>query len=127
MKPAALLLVVLMLGCATEEKYRAKVASWMNADAVTLLRTWGRPSSHYELPSGNTVVVYSFERRSEIPLVPLSSTTTTRRSGNSLVSTTTQSGGSTVEVYTFCITEFEITPPGKVVFWRVQGNACRSE
>ena len=105
-----LFIVFILTSCATTAKYTEKVKSWENHDINDLITSWGPPSNVYTMPNGNRMYTWLFV-------------------SNSLV--TTQYNYwldrlETRQVQYWCKTTFTADKSGRIIYWRWNGNACRS-
>lgn len=128
------LIILFCCGCATTEKYEAKLRLWMGRDISDLIASWGYPSNSFKLPNGNTVYQYDYQRSHTTPITykvvsnhntqnyvvnnPSYGTYTT---GNTKIY---QTGGKTFNYW--CKTFFEVNKSNIIVNWRWEGNSCRS-
>ena len=121
------LLLVTAVGCATQENYQKIVESWMNYDVYKLMRSWGAPTSTFQMPNGNTLLVYESRGSFTTPTAITPERSSGYFVGSHYSSTTTPStviGGDPIPLT--CRTEFEAEPSGKLVRWQFQGNTCRA-
>jgi len=91
-----LILTMLLMGCATTEKYEAKLNVWVGRNINDLTNAWGYPQSSFKAPDGNMVYVYG--RQINV-----------------------SNYGSFV-----CTAYFEVDNKNIVVKWRHEGNDCNS-
>src|SRR5579859_4206971 len=115
MKIKAALLCLLLAGCATTEKYEAKLNSWVGADMNALVNSWGYPSSSFSAPDGNTVYVYD-SRGSYTTPTSYQTTYQANTLTGGVDATTVQRGGQTFNYW--CTTYFEVDAEKKIVSWR---------
>lgn len=54
-----ILLVILLFGCATPEKYDQKLAGLIGTSEASLLASWGKPSAKKILSNGAEVITYT--------------------------------------------------------------------
>lgn len=92
-------LVLLIAGCATEEKYQAVLNTWMGSTKSNLVNTWGVPSSSYKVDEHEELIAY-----------------------NRSVSGFNQYGSYNY----YCTTTFTIRDD-EVVNWKYSGNSCVAE
>jgi hypothetical protein len=105
-------------GCATTEKYEAKLNSWVGDSINELMASWGYPDGSFEAPNGNKVYVYS--HRSSFT-TPIQTTVHTNLYGPPTASTT---GGQTLNLW--CKTYFEVDNAKNIIKWSWEGNNCTS-
>lgn len=99
MKKIILLMCVILTSCATEEKYNAKLNTWLNSPKEDLVLSWGVPSATYSVNKKTELITY---KRSSI----------SSYNGN---------------IYNWnCDTTFTITD-GIITNWKWEGNSCRSD
>lgn len=128
MKYFLIIFFLLILGCATTEKYSKICDSWIGHDINALIRKWGYPKESFALPNGNKVYVFYDSRSVYIPQHKTPTRSTYNVYGNTIYGTTT--GGQTYGGYTIglnCQTFFETNPSGKIVHWRWKGNDCTAK
>ncbi len=104
-----LILVLLLVSCATHAKYEAKLNSWIGADADELVDSWGAPASVYEKQNGEKILRYDYSSSGAIPI-------TNYQTGNT----------SYMPVSRSCTTEFIIGNNNRVITWSYKGDACKS-
>ena len=111
--------------CATTEKYKASLNSWVGHSASELVNSWGYPDSQITGPSGNTVYVYS---RSGSVVLPTTTTTNAYVTGTPHsafgTATSTTYGGGVISMN--CQTYFDMSADMRIVGWHFQGNNCKS-
>ena len=122
MKKFVLLAIILISGCATAEKYEAKIKTWIGSSESALVSSWGPPDSVYE----NGGLKYLRYAKSVSGYIPGTAPTyQTQIIGNQAY--TTSYGGSPGFSYTeHCKTTFIISG-GSINGYRFEGDACRSE
>jgi hypothetical protein len=122
MKKFMLLAVILLSGCATAEKYEAKLKTWIGSSESALVSSWGPPDSVYE-NGGLKYLTYSKSVSGYIP--GTAPTYQTRIIGNQAY--TSSYGGSPGFAYSeHCKTTFIISE-GTIDRWRYEGDACVSD
>lgn len=123
MKQILLLAALALLGgCASEEKYKANMDSWIGQDEVRLVRAWGPPAQAYE-SGGSKFMVYTMTNSLGLPGTPETSNTTFH--GNAAFTTTNPGVPAQTIDYT-CSSQFEVKD-GKVLAWTSRGNGCVAE
>ena len=105
-----LFLIMFLVSCATTKKYEEKLNTWMYSDADELVRSWGSPSSTYEMQNGEKILMYDFSRTGAIPM-------TNYQSGNT----------SYIPFNRHCKTEFTVSSENKIISWSFEGNDCVSD
>lgn len=115
------LLLCLLIGCATTANYEKILNSWMGMSENSLVSSWGPPNNFYE-SGGTRYLTYAKSRSGYVPGVAPSYQTSFV--GNTAY--TTQVGGYPGFIYSAnCSTTFTINN-GVITSWRYEGNACRS-
>ena len=117
----ALVLGLLLAGCATEAKYGEMLDTWMGASESQLVSSWGVPHSVYEADG----VKYLTYRNSATGYVPGTAPSyQTNIVGNTIY--TNRIGGTPGYVISrWCDTTFTVRD-GRIVNWSWKGNGCRS-
>ncbi len=115
---ALLLALAFVLGCATSEKYDAKVQTWKGKDADTLVKAWGQPDVIEKMDSGNRMYVYA--RLKHAPLAYDAAQRT-------LASVETSPSRSPASLYIKCSTLFEVNPRNTIVTVIFRGDECVSK
>lgn len=116
-----LLVFIVIAGCATEAKYKAKLNTFLGVSMIDLVRQWGPPQQTYEL-EGHKFLIYQQKETAYVPGSPPSYTT--QFIGNTAY-TTSYGGSPGMFVNLSCTTTFEIAE-SKIVNWSVKGNDCVS-
>lgn len=123
---SALILTLLLVGCATEQYYANAVNSWQGAPQEAVYHVWGYPNRTNKLPNGHQVLVYRSVMKGRDPIysTPGSTSVVTNPNGRTRVTTTesTLSGGGTYDYE--CRTWFELNRKGRVVNTSFRGNNC---
>ena len=120
--------VLVLVGCATTAKYRAKLATWDGKDVNQLIDAWGYPDNTIKSPEGNEVYVYKYHSAGRYPRSYIPGNTTVNSSGgNTYVSTSPgyYTGGGTYN--NNCTTWFELNKDNKIVRAVFRGNNCVSD
>ncbi len=119
MKRLLIVLTLTLAGCATTENYKAILDTWVGAEEIDLVRSWGAPDQAYD-SSGVRFLTYNSSRNIHIPgTIP---TYTSTVYGNTIY--TTSSGGSApIIIHEYCRTTFE-SKGSVIVSWRFSGNDC---
>jgi hypothetical protein len=105
-----LAMMVVMSGCATQEKYQAKVRTWLGSTEESLVAGWGVPVRTHQMSNGK-VLEYQFNGGSN--------TTAQYNESLNLVTSNTYTN--------WCTTSFTINSIGVVESYRFQGNSCVSD
>jgi hypothetical protein len=113
---------MLIVGCATTANYEKILSSWVGANEIDLIRSWGAPDNQYE-SSGTKFLTY--QKSENIYMPGTAPTYTTTMIGNT-PHTTAVGGTRPYNIHTSCKTTFEINN-GKVVNWRWEGNGCKAQ
>ena len=113
---------MLIVGCATTANYEKILSSWVGANEIDLIRSWGAPDNQYE-SSGTKFLTY--QKSENIYMPGTAPTYTTTMIGN-IPHTTAVGGTRPYNIQTSCKTTFEINN-GKVVNWRWEGNGCKAQ
>jgi hypothetical protein len=128
------LLCVVLSGCATVEKYEAKLSGWVGVSEDTLIANWGVPDKTYNLGNGKKAVEFVRKDIFETGGYTYAMPETTYHSGT--VGNKPYAGTSTTYVLEtepvrkyrlYCATSFVIDANGKVESWHHEGNNCVSK
>lgn len=127
--------IFLLIACASEEKYREKVNTWVGQPVDHLVGVWGEPDKIEKKDSGKKVYSYSDHHDREALAVtdplPESSSSDSSDSDSkkgSLKGRRAQASAS-VSNPSFdepCLTVFYVTPDGKVDSVGYGGTGCRA-
>lgn len=109
-----LLMLVIVAGCATEEKYRAQLNMYYGYTKKELIDAWGPPASTYKLDDKTEYFTYTKSREVYVP-----GHSTSNLYGNTI--DTNYSGGYNVNYS--CKTTFTLEN-GTVTNYRIEGNDC---
>lgn len=114
---------VFLSGCIfpTEQKYQAKLDSWVNKDSLELVRTWGPPQQSYEMNGHQFLVYTSYDEtfmKGDDPVYE------TKKEGNS-VTKIVHTGLTDRMIQHTCATTFEVAN-NRVVGASFRGNDCSS-
>ena len=127
------MLLVSALGCATTEKYEAKVQSFFGADVSLLIEKWGYPSQTTVAPSGNKLLIYSNSRSVVIPQYDFTNTPdeTATYKYNSFTRTVEEQryrkpAQAPTVMNLGCTTYFEVSESNTIVRYSFEGNDCTS-
>jgi hypothetical protein len=104
-----LILLLLLTGCATTEKYDAKVKTWVGSDINELIASWGPPSSGFDMPNGNKMYTYVKSMGSS-----------TYVDNDALIGTTARTNS------LYCKTTFTVAG-SRITDYHWQGNRCISD
>ena len=127
------LVAILLVGCATEAKYRAVLETWIGLPIDRLVSAWGPPHRSFKKQDGRTLYTWSDQRT-----VMLSGGTTAQTTyhtgtvyggngGKSFSGTsTTYVPNPPTPLHLSCQTTFETDRSGKIIHWSYKGNDCRS-
>ena len=115
-------LTLLLAGCATTAGYEKLLDSWVGAEEVDLVRSWGPPQRAYET-GGRKFLAYSERRNVHYPGRPPAYITTVV--GNTAYSNPI-GGSPAMNVRSTCITTFELQGT-KVVAWSWKGDDCKAK
>ncbi|KOO13326.1 hypothetical protein AKJ18_19140 [Vibrio xuii] len=126
MKKIVLIILCVLQGCATTEKYNAILDTWMGHNINELVQSWGYPDSTFEAPNGNKVYVYGYQASTYVPQTNYT-TTTYNVIGNNLYSNSTTNSYGGYSVNHNCTTYFETDVDGTIVNWQWKGNACKAK
>lgn len=55
----ALVLVMFLFACATQEKYDKRLSSWVGKTETSLMTKWGKPSATRIMENGDKVITYT--------------------------------------------------------------------
>lgn len=116
MKRLLAISLLLLASCATEEAYRAEVASWLGKPETALVSAWGAPDLVYDTESGQRVLTYKSRMQF--------TTTTAPYVGVTDHGGVVYAPGSPILRDLQCTTNFTIDG-GVVVDWSFRGNDCR--
>lgn len=121
-----IMLCFFFCSCVAQNNYKQVCQSWVGHDINDLIRAWGYPQRTNTMPNGNMVYTYHKSNTETDPVFTLPGQTTYNKVGNTVYKREGMGmtvGGDTVTYY--CVTSFETTPSGSIVFWRYEGNRCR--
>lgn len=102
---------IFLTSCATSAKYTEVVKSWEGHDINNLITSWGPPSDLYTMPNGNKMYTWLY----------VSSSLVTTRYNYWLDRLETR------QVQYWCKTTFTANKSDRIIYWRWNGNACRSD
>ncbi len=114
-------LLVVLSACATTAGYEKMLNSWLGAQEIDLVRSWGPPVQSYEL-DGHKFIVYVSQRVVHYPGTEPTFHTTIR---DGKAYTTAIGGSPPMTVGSSCTTTFEIAE-SKIISWSHQGDDCRA-
>jgi hypothetical protein len=112
---------VLLAACATTEGFEKILDSWVGAQEIDLVRSWGPPVRSYEA-GGRKFIAYESHHNEYVPGVAPTYKTTVI--GNS-VRTKPVGGSPAMNIAKSCTTTFELEG-SKVVSWTHKGNDCKA-
>lgn len=113
MKPVARTAILAALtmgalgGCASTERYKAKLHTWIGHDEAALTQAWGTPDANEKLTSGNRLLVYPRPKRTPL-------------SWDDAQAGTAPAQG----LYLKCATYFEVDARDKIVNTSFEGEEC---
>lgn len=111
-----------LASCATTAGYEKLLNSWVGAQEIDLVRSWGPPIQSYET-GGRKFIVYSSSRNVYLPGTAPSYQTT--YIGNRAY-TNAVGGSPAMNTDKSCTTTFELDS-SKVVSWSYKGNDCKAK
>jgi hypothetical protein len=109
-------------GCATTAGYEKVLNSWVGAQEIDLVRSWGPPIQAYEA-GGRKFIVYAARRNIYLP--GTAPTYQTNVIGNTAY-TTPVGGSPSMNINMSCTTTFELDG-SRVVAWTYKGNDCKAK
>ena len=112
---------VLLAACATNAGFEKILDSWVGAQEIDLVRSWGPPVRSYEA-GGRKFIAYESHRNVYVPGVAPTYQTTII--GNT-VHTNAVGGSPPLNIGKSCTTTFELEG-SKVVSWTYKGNDCKA-
>lgn len=115
-------LAAVLASCATTAGYEKVLKSWVGAQEIDLVRSWGPPIQFYEA-GGRKFIVYSSRRNVYLPGSAPSYQTTVI--GNTAY-TNAVGGSPAMNISKSCTTTFELDG-SKVVSWTYKGNDCKAK
>jgi len=117
-----LLIAISLVGCATTAGYEKVLNSWVGAQEVDLVRSWGPPAQSYET-GGRKFIVYTSHRNIYLPgTTPTYQTTVV---GNTAY-TNAVGGNPAMTIGKSCIVTFELED-SKILSWSHKGNDCKAK
>ena len=119
---SVIIILIALSGCATTAGYEKLLNSWVGAQEVDLIRSWGPPVQAYEA-GGRKFVAYSSRRNVYLP--GTAPTYRTNVVGNTAY-TTAVGGSPAMNVDMSCMTTFELEG-SRVVSWSYKGNDCKAK
>lgn len=115
------ILLLLVAGCATAERYQAMLENWVGAEERELIAAWGPPDSVYEGQDAR-YLTWNSQYQNYMPGSP--PRYETRVVGDRVY--TVPYGGTPGHLFTSrCKTTFTLVD-ARVTGWRTEGNACRT-
>jgi len=97
-----------IVGCASTEKFKKQMDTWLGADINTTMMQWGPPSSQYDMPNGNRQYTWLYV-------------------GGTLVTANYNQylGMVTAGAVTYwCQVSLTVVPSGQIIAWQAKGNSC---
>lgn len=120
------LIILFLIGCATTEKYKAVLNTWVGSHINEMMDSWGYPSGSFKAPNGNTVYVYSDSGVITTPTYARTTGDLFPGSPEDLgLHRTTVTGGEAINLS--CTTYIETNTEGIIVHWSFKGNNCVSD
>lgn len=114
--------VLALSACATAAGYEKVLKSWVGAQEIDLVRSWGAPAQVYEA-GGRKFIAYSSRRNVYLP--GIAPTYQTNVVGNTAY-TTAVGGSPATNIGMSCLTTFELDA-SRVVSWTYKGNDCTAK
>lgn len=62
-----IIILFFLVSCATTQKYRNILSTWLGSDINELISVWGVPSNQYKMPNENTVYTWLWVGKDLIP------------------------------------------------------------
>ena len=129
----AVVLSMVLTGCATTAKYEAKLNSWVGQNEDSLIAGWGVPEKTYQMQDGKKALEFVHKSVVQMGGYTYTQPQVTYHSGSignkqySGTSTTYVTEVSPVQRYKLsCKTTFILDTDGKVAGWHHEGNDCTS-
>lgn len=136
------ILAATLAGCATQEKFNAKMDGFVGQPESALVMAYGVPTGTYPLGDGTKVIQFSRSRNMVLPgattYQPITSNTYGNVNVNRGVYGTTSGNysqtstvmvpqtGPAINITQSCSVNFMISSAGIVQSWKAEGNHCRS-
>lgn len=132
----------LLTGCATSQKFTAKMDGFIGQPEIVVVSTYGPPQGAYTLNDGSKVIQYTRGSNLVLPgavtYQPVRTTTTgnltlnqglQQTTGNYTQQSTTyvQNQAPATNIALSCTVTFTIDPSGVVQRWSASGNHCVSK
>ncbi len=115
-------ITALLTACATTAGYEKVLNSWVGAQELDLVRSWGPPAQAYEA-GGRKFIVYTSRRNVYMPgVAPTYQTTVV---GNTAY-TNPVGGSPAMNIGMSCATTFELDN-SRIVSWSYKGNDCKAK
>ena len=130
----ALLLVLLLGGCATQAGMEQAMHSWDNGNINDFIAKAGPPAQVYDMPNGNRMFVFGRSSSYTTPTytspTTITANTSINRYGNTSYGTINAQvyGGQVYGGQTFnssCTIRLTVNPSDTIITWAYEGNACR--
>ena len=133
--------VALLAGCATQEKFQAKMDRFVGQSEAVIVGMYGPPQSSYVRKDGSKVLQYMRGGTMVMPGVTTYQPVTTNASGNMTLNqgmrttmgtynqtstTYVQQQGPAIPINLSCTVNFTIDKGGIVRRWNAEGNHCAS-
>lgn len=112
-----LVILVLLSGCATFGKYKAKMDGWVGKPYAELAMKWGAPTKTETFPDGRKLVVYS-----DVNDVQMPGGATYQQVGNTVYEDRSPGWAFRLE----CTTILMIDTKGIIEKWSHKGGNCNS-
>ena len=136
-------LAAALAGCATQEKFVAKMDRFVGQPESSVVMTYGVPTAVHSLSDGSKVMQYTRSKNVVLPGMTTYQPVTTNTYGNvnmnrgtygssyggySQTSTTmVPQTGPSININQSCTVNFMITSGGVVQTWKAEGNHCVSD
>ena len=116
-------LILFFFSCATREKYKKKLESWVGSKEKELVQSWGPPDSVYQLSNSEKMLTYT---RSRVVTRPGTDPSyRTKMDVDGTVHTKPYGGRPPRTVIRHCKTIF--TVKNEIIsHWKFDGNSCKS-
>ncbi len=107
-KVSSVILVLMLVACATTGNYEKILQTWMGLSESRLVAAWGPPTSVYNLPDGGKMLTYMYP-------------------GGTRSSSQYNAITHSVDTTTYwCKTTMTINSSGIITNWMWKGNSCKA-
>jgi uncharacterized membrane protein len=117
-----IIFLLVLSACATTAGYEKMLDSWVGAQEIDLVRSWGPPAQAYEA-GGRKFIAYASQRNVYVP--GTAPTYQTQVVGN-MAYTRAVGGSQAMNIGKSCMTTFELDGT-RVVSWSYKGNDCKAK